>query len=158
MLDVASADTAPRIAPWLDDTNRSFWTGGARGLLLIQWCAACSRWVHPPVGACPACEAPLEPRAVSNRKIRQHLTQGYLLGSLSRAVRFCRGLVFNHQSSSATQHVAFYLPGSYQQMEPAHLQIIKDGRDCPSANIANLVQKRPFGRLHLLLDDRRNLL
>src|SRR5271163_1406164 len=100
----------------------------------------------------------LEPRAVSGCKIRQHITQGYLLGGLSRAVRFRSALVFDHQSSSAAQHVALELPGSYEQMKPAHLQIIKDRGDRPSADIPNFVQQRPFSRLHLLLDDRRDLL
>src|ERR1700722_962743 len=100
----------------------------------------------------------LEARAVSNGKIRQHITQGYLLSGLSRAVRFCGALIFNHQSSSAAQYVAFHLPGSYEQMEPAHLQISKDRGDRPSADIPNFVQQRPFSRLHLLLDDRRDFL
>ena len=49
----------------LDDLNRPFWTGGANGELLIQRCAACRRWVHPPVNACPACEGALVAEAVS---------------------------------------------------------------------------------------------
>ena len=56
---------APRILPTLDDLNRPFWTGGANGELLIQRCAACRRWVHPPVNACPACEGALVAEAVS---------------------------------------------------------------------------------------------
>ena len=55
----------PRILPTLDDLNRAFWTGGANGELLIQRCAACRRWVHPPVNACPACEGALVAEAVS---------------------------------------------------------------------------------------------
>jgi uncharacterized OB-fold protein len=58
---------APRILPPLDETNRAFWTGGADGQLLIQHCAACDRWVHPPLASCPACDGPLEPRPVSGR-------------------------------------------------------------------------------------------
>ena len=56
---------APRILPTLDDLNRPFWTGGANGELLIQRCAACRRWVHPPVNACPACAGALVAEAVS---------------------------------------------------------------------------------------------
>ena len=59
--------TAARIPPALTDANRAFWTGGARGQLLIQWCGACRRWVHPPRATCPACGGPLEPRPVSGR-------------------------------------------------------------------------------------------
>jgi uncharacterized OB-fold protein len=57
--------TASRILPPLTDCNRAFWTGGATGQLLIQRCADCRRWVHPPTSACPACGGPLAPEAVS---------------------------------------------------------------------------------------------
>ena len=57
----------PRMLPPLRDENRPFWTGGAAGQLLIQHCAACERWVHPPVTDCPACGGPLEARPVSGR-------------------------------------------------------------------------------------------
>ena len=56
---------APRMLPTLHDATRPFWTGGADGQLLIQYCTACERWVHPPVDACPACGGPLEARPVS---------------------------------------------------------------------------------------------
>jgi uncharacterized OB-fold protein len=59
--------TAPRILPPLDDVNRAFWTGGAEGHLLIQHCAACDRWVHPPAVACATCGGQLVPRPVSGR-------------------------------------------------------------------------------------------
>src|ERR1700722_8420214 len=95
----------------------------------------------------------LETRAVSSGKIRQHVTQGCLLSGLSRAVGFCGTLIFNNQTSSAAQYVAFHLPGSYQQMEPAHLQISKDRRDGPSANVTNFVQERAFSRFGFLFDD-----
>ncbi len=51
--------------PELRDATRPFWTGGADGQLLIQHCAACERWVHPPVDACPTCGGSLEARPVS---------------------------------------------------------------------------------------------
>ena len=47
--------TAPRMLPPLTDLNRAYWTGGARGELLIQRCAACGRWLHPPAPTCPSC-------------------------------------------------------------------------------------------------------
>lgn len=56
---------APRIPPPITGANRAFWTGGASGQLLIQWCTGCARWVHPPVEACPACGGALAPRPVS---------------------------------------------------------------------------------------------
>jgi len=56
--------TEPRILPPLTDVNRPFWTGGARGELLILYCTECECWVHPPVAACPHCDGSLEPRPV----------------------------------------------------------------------------------------------
>jgi uncharacterized OB-fold protein len=50
--------------PSLDDTNRAFWTGGARGELLVQRCTACRRWSHPPKATCPACGGELVPEPV----------------------------------------------------------------------------------------------
>lgn len=51
--------SAPRVLPTLNDVNRPFWTGGAKGLLLIQHCVACERWVHPPQARCPDCDGEL---------------------------------------------------------------------------------------------------
>jgi hypothetical protein len=56
---------APRILPALTDLNTPFWTGGANGELLIQRCASCRLWVHPPVAQCPACAGTLRNEAVS---------------------------------------------------------------------------------------------
>lgn len=56
-----------RIAPSITDVNRPFWTGGAEGKLLISWCEACRRWVHPPGDTCPGCEGVMVPRPVSGR-------------------------------------------------------------------------------------------
>ena len=58
---------APRTLPGLDDVNRAFWTGGARGELMIQRCGACGRWVHPPESGCPECGGELHAEAVSGR-------------------------------------------------------------------------------------------
>lgn len=58
-------DAPPRIPPAVDEHNRHFWTGGANGELLIQWCEACSRWIHPTKSACGDCGGSLEPRPVS---------------------------------------------------------------------------------------------
>jgi uncharacterized protein len=47
--------------------DRAFWTGGARGQLLIEHCDECARWVHPPVGSCRQCGGTLTARPVSGR-------------------------------------------------------------------------------------------
>lgn len=59
------SEPAPRMAPPLDDVTRSFWTGGAEGRLLVQWCESCGRWQHPPTPACSGCGGPVEVRPVS---------------------------------------------------------------------------------------------
>lgn len=59
--------TAPRMLPALDERNRAFWTGGARGELLLQRCEDCQRWVHPQRATCLGCDGPLVDRAVSGR-------------------------------------------------------------------------------------------
>jgi hypothetical protein len=56
-----------RPPPTLTEASRPFWTGGAQRQLLILWCAACARWVHPPRLTCADCGGPLVPRAVSGR-------------------------------------------------------------------------------------------
>jgi uncharacterized protein len=56
------------MAPAVTDLNRAYWTGGAEGRLLIQRCAPCGRWIHPPVDRCPECGgAELRPEPVSGR-------------------------------------------------------------------------------------------
>ena len=57
-----------RMLPGLDPLNRPFWTGGARGELLIEHCDACGTWQHPPHDRCAACGSrAVAPRPVSGR-------------------------------------------------------------------------------------------
>lgn len=59
---------ANRTLPPLTDVNRLYWTSGARGELLVQRCASCRHFVHPPVdGACNTCGGSLTPEPVSGR-------------------------------------------------------------------------------------------
>ena len=52
--------------PELHFENIAFWTGGAKGQLLISRCRSCSRWIHPPQPRCTACRsADLAPEPVS---------------------------------------------------------------------------------------------
>ena len=53
--------------PALNELNRAFWTGGARGELMIQRCEKCKRWVHPPGPECPACGGGVRAEPVSGR-------------------------------------------------------------------------------------------
>jgi len=65
--DLDALADAPRILPPLGDVNRPFWTGGARGELLIQRCQSCDRYQHPPASRCLECGGEVEAVAVSGR-------------------------------------------------------------------------------------------
>lgn len=57
---------APRPIPTV--YSRFFWEGARRGKLLIQRCASCGRYAHPPGPVCPRCgSAQLAPEEVSGR-------------------------------------------------------------------------------------------
>jgi uncharacterized OB-fold protein len=43
------------LLPELTVENEAFWTGGARGELMIARCGDCDRRVHPPQLVCPGC-------------------------------------------------------------------------------------------------------
>jgi uncharacterized OB-fold protein len=59
--------TAPRILPNVTDANRSFWTGGAQGQLLLPRCEACGRWSLPGASSCAGCSGTVVPEATSGR-------------------------------------------------------------------------------------------
>jgi uncharacterized protein len=59
--------SAPRLLPKLNDANRTFWTGGRTGRLLVPRCTQCHQWVLPPTAACPRCQGPTAYEAVSGR-------------------------------------------------------------------------------------------
>jgi uncharacterized OB-fold protein len=67
--DIVMPEAMPsRALPLLDKDNTPFWTGGARGDLLIHRCGDCSYYVHPPVNFCPRCEGrSVSPQPVSGR-------------------------------------------------------------------------------------------
>jgi len=44
-----------RPLPELTPENTAFWTGGEHGDLMIAFCEACARAIHPPQVVCPAC-------------------------------------------------------------------------------------------------------
>jgi uncharacterized OB-fold protein len=48
-----TASPARRPLPLLTALNRPFWTAGAGGVLHIQRCGRCARFVHPPALLCP---------------------------------------------------------------------------------------------------------
>jgi uncharacterized protein len=54
-----------RMLPQRGGHDRAFWTGGAKGQLLIERCDKCPRWVHPPAGTCQKCGGTLVTRPVS---------------------------------------------------------------------------------------------
>jgi uncharacterized protein len=56
-----------RMLPQWGGHDQAFWTGGAKGQLLIERCDGCARWVHPPTGTCRECGGPLLACPVSGR-------------------------------------------------------------------------------------------
>jgi uncharacterized OB-fold protein len=44
-----------RLLPELTPENTRFWTGGARGELMIAHCDRCDHAIHPPELICPRC-------------------------------------------------------------------------------------------------------
>jgi uncharacterized OB-fold protein len=54
--------------PKLNETNRDFWTGGARGELRFWRCQDCGYYIHPPRPLCPQCHSKsMKTEAVSGR-------------------------------------------------------------------------------------------
>jgi uncharacterized OB-fold protein len=52
--------------PELTAENTPFWTGGARGELMIVFCNDCAAAIHPPQLVCPGCHSrSVAPRAVA---------------------------------------------------------------------------------------------
>jgi uncharacterized protein len=68
MAESTSPAVSARILPPLTELNKPFWTGGARGELLILRCHMCGHWVHPPASPCPSCGGDgLGPEPVSGK-------------------------------------------------------------------------------------------
>ncbi|MFT3964591.1 MAG: zinc ribbon domain-containing protein [Sphingobium sp.] len=57
-----------RQLPLLDTETGFYWTAGEKGRLLIQRCADCGRYQHPPLPRCRACHGgDVAPQPVSGR-------------------------------------------------------------------------------------------
>ena len=82
-----SAGDAPatKPVPVPDAVSAPYWEAANRGVLAIQHCAACERYVHPPEALCPHCQTPdMTFREVSGRArvythtiVRDNVTQGF---------------------------------------------------------------------------------
>jgi uncharacterized OB-fold protein len=55
---MSEADVPRRQLPGLDQDNTPYWTGGARGELLIHHCSNCGYYLHPPLPNCSRCDTP----------------------------------------------------------------------------------------------------
>jgi uncharacterized OB-fold protein len=60
-------DSATRRLPASDGDGAFYWTAGAKGRLLIGRCAACARYIHPPLPRCPECGGQVGPQPVCGR-------------------------------------------------------------------------------------------
>lgn len=58
------------LLPALDGPCPEFWTAGARGELVLAWCEACQRYLHPSTELCPACHA----GGLSGKSVNGHAT------------------------------------------------------------------------------------
>jgi uncharacterized OB-fold protein len=67
MADAAPPAVPARMLPKLREHNRTFWTGGAEGQLLVARCTRCDSWVSPPAPDCPDCGGGLVSQPVSGR-------------------------------------------------------------------------------------------
>src|SRR3546814_11407586 len=84
----------PRTLPAIDADNRTFWTGGSDGALMIMRCRACSHYIHPPVRFCPACESrDTVPVAVSGRATIHSFTVNHKAWLPGLAVPYVLALV-----------------------------------------------------------------
>jgi uncharacterized OB-fold protein len=64
----AKPDESYRPVPVVHERDAPFWTGGARGELMMQRCHGCGHLVHPPVLLCPWDRSPeLEWEVLSGR-------------------------------------------------------------------------------------------
>jgi acetyl-CoA acetyltransferase/uncharacterized OB-fold protein len=74
MLDSAKMSAAPPL-PHLTPWNRYFWTSGSEGVLRIQQCRSCARFLHPPLPRCPDCRSDdLTETIVSGRGVIEAVT------------------------------------------------------------------------------------
>jgi uncharacterized protein len=67
-----------RPLPKLDESNRSFWTGGAEGKLLLMRCGDCGIFLHPPRQVCRHCLSEnVAPEAVAGTGVVDSFTVNY---------------------------------------------------------------------------------
>ena len=84
----AEGGTVTKPVPVPDAITAPYWEAANRGVLAIQHCATCDRYIHPPAALCPDCQSPdLAFREVSGRArvythtiVRDNVTQGFAQG------------------------------------------------------------------------------
>ncbi|WP_196912306.1 Zn-ribbon domain-containing OB-fold protein [Pseudomonas nitroreducens] len=88
------SETPMRPLPELNGLNRAFWTGGARGELLIQRCVDCRHWLHPAGIVCPQCMSRnLGTEAVSGLGTIEALTVNHQPWTPGQAVPYAIAIV-----------------------------------------------------------------
>jgi len=82
-----------RPLPKLTPENEFFWTSGADGLLRLQYCEGCDRYLHPPAAACPDGAGAPVVRAVSGRATVVGVTVNYQPWLSDMEIPYIIGLV-----------------------------------------------------------------
>ena len=80
---------AARPEPRLDADNRAFWTGGAKGQLMLMRCKECATFIHPPRPVCHKCLSDnVAPEAVPGTGVVDTYTVNYQKWSPTMEVPF----------------------------------------------------------------------
>lgn len=102
--------------PALTEENHAYWTGGARGELLVDRCVACGHWLHPPGPFCAECHGTeIAPTAASG------------LGTVY-------SFTVNHQRWHPDLEVPYVIV-VVELDEQAGLRLTTNLRDCPVESV-----------------------
>jgi len=106
-----------RVLPPVTELNRAYWTGGRDGRLLIQRCATCARWAHPPRAECAVCGGALAPQPVSGDATVYSFTVNHHRFNPSVPVPYVVALV------ELVEQEGLRLPTNIVGCEPAEVRI-----------------------------------
>lgn len=107
-----------RLLPRLTPLTEPFWTGGARGQLMMQRCQRCGYWLHPPAPVCPLDSSrDIAPEALSGRGQVHSFTVNHQAWNPTMATPYVIGLVALQEQPAAR------LTTNLVNVEPAQVRI-----------------------------------